>query len=95
MTAEGYPYACIGCQRVVGEFDHRRHGRSPMPPLCSSCEELSYSTWNGGNRAAAPVRHGAFMDRRIARQIGALSELIAAEAHRQNWPPEWRAKYAP
>ena len=95
--ARANAFECAICERtVVPEYRHLRGqlaGRDgSIKPICKSCENGAHGSNSYGHRFKGVPRlyHGAFMDRRIAIQIGALAQEIEGEAHRK----EWSAHYA-
>ena len=89
--AEGVaPFVCAICERTIEAArwvrNFARDGH--IAPVCKSCEQpKSNSQYGmGGSSGGARVRHGSFMDRRIAHQLGALAEELHQDA--KNW--EWR-----
>lgn len=67
-------FVCACCEREVRDYPTGRSGRDrAIPPVCRYCERTAWRS---------KVMAGAFMDRRIAMQIGALAESLCAEA---NW----------
>jgi len=76
MSERPEQFDCAICERRI---DNRWPGSKkmwPIQPLCRYCEEK----WSAG----APA-HGAFRDRRVARQISALANAIDTAAHHQKW----------
>ena len=86
------PFECAICCRSFGRgrFESR-HGRDRnLAPVCRQCEGgAGYQTGYSTTRRSIPeVKHGAFMDRRIVSQIGALAEALEMEVARQRWNGE-------
>lgn len=80
-------FVCAICERDARDYHDRVHARDrQLHPVCKGCES-GMGAYNGYSiRASVPeIKHGAFLDRRIVRQIGALAEAIEITALRQNW----------
>lgn len=72
----GLLFTCVICQRDVNDYSNRNGRDRHLEPTCRRCE-AEY-----GER---PLTSGAFMDRRIARQISALAEALHCEANHLAW----------
>ncbi len=80
-------FLCAICQRtIIGRWN----GKGPtqqLAPVCIVCEsEYSKGAW-------IPNK-GAFRDRRVARQIAALSKALSCEAAHMEWRLRWRRPHA-
>jgi hypothetical protein len=73
-------FDCPVCQRPVTDYDNRNGRDAHIKPICNYCE----SAYSERSPAA-----GAFMDRRIACRLSALSNALAGKA----MSIEWGGKY--
>jgi len=71
------PFVCAICEREI-EMRWNTHGPDRVvPPVCRYCES------HYGSRTKLTA--GSFMDRRKAKQIGALAEALSGKAHCMQW----------
>lgn len=80
-------FICTICTKRVGD-EPWRQGRGPsmeVPPICCLCERTSGYDWAGRARYRTRPTGGAFMDRRNATRVLALSEELASLAKRIEW----------
>lgn len=75
-------FVCAVCGRDVKDYRGRKGPDAQIAPVCRYCER-SYT-----ERVGKP-KTGAFMDRRKAMQVMALSEALHSQARQI----EWSAKY--
>ncbi len=75
-------FTCAICEREIRDYPKRTGRYRQIAPICSYCQQV----W------AKEPGHGAFMDRRIAAQIGALASCLSAVAHQKAnpIPSRWR-----
>lgn len=69
-------FQCAICERHVDNHFPGSIQHWSLPPVCRYCE----CHW--GQR---PVQYGAFRDRRVLAQIGALAEALNGTANIQLW----------
>lgn len=75
-------FVCVICRRLKSmQYEHKLSRTTPIPPICFGCE-TEYAPMNR--------QCGSFMDRRKARQIGALAEALRCEAAYTEWPAHWK-----
>lgn len=75
-------FTCAICEREIRDYPKRKGRYRQVAPICSYCQQV----W------AKEPGHGAFMDRRIAAQIGALASRLATLAYKKEHPipANWR-----
>lgn len=78
-------FPCLSCgwtvdMRYAWHQENRRH--NSVPPLCTICE-TKYT-----ERVGMPAR-GHFRDRRNARRLYAMAEILYTEAMRQTWDKQY------
>ena len=85
MTARPDPYICASCaNRVETRWWQPNDRRRALPPLCPSCES-KYTQGSWPHTGIREPKHGAFMDRRNAMRIAALSEALLSAAYSKQW----------
>jgi hypothetical protein len=84
-------FICAICEREIRADAWRQYrrlrGDDAVPPLCLVCEQpqQNSSYGMGGKAGCERVRHGTFMDRRIAHQLGNLAVELEWLAKNKIW----------
>lgn len=75
-------FTCAICEREIRDYPKRTGRYRQIAPICAYCMKV----W------AVEPGHGAFMDRRIAAQIGAVASRLATLAYSKAnpIPSNWR-----
>lgn len=76
-------FQCVICQRFARVHPwYSKRGILAKPPICLTCEEVTYHSWNGGARRPSGTRiyGGTRGDRRAAQRLFAIAEAIEWEA---------------
>lgn len=69
-------FDCVICEREICDYDFRNGRERHVAPVCLMCER-HYS--DRGPQA------GSFMDRRLACQVSALSNMLLSKANCLDW----------